>query len=183
MLWAHMNLIRWLQNTIIQEMPSSYELALPEHIAIMNAVCDRDPPSGQRGPCGSTSRIHEPGSKDSSLPTRAHPVHEGQTMKIKSITSHILRVPLGDKAFYSSQAAFPSETAISSGSKRIQALSVGARVVSTGHQNRSRPVSMLSWHFVFLVATQLSRYVFGRTLCLLPGLRAEGNVCRSDICD
>jgi D-galactarolactone cycloisomerase len=28
-------------------------------------------------------------------------------MKIKSITSHILRVPLGDKTFYSSQAAFP----------------------------------------------------------------------------
>jgi D-galactarolactone cycloisomerase len=28
-------------------------------------------------------------------------------MKIKSITSHLLRVPLGDKTFYSSQAAFP----------------------------------------------------------------------------
>ncbi len=28
-------------------------------------------------------------------------------MKIKSITSHQLRVPLGDKTFYSSQAAFP----------------------------------------------------------------------------
>jgi D-galactarolactone cycloisomerase len=28
-------------------------------------------------------------------------------MKITSITSHILRVPLGDKTFYSSQAAFP----------------------------------------------------------------------------
>jgi D-galactarolactone cycloisomerase len=28
-------------------------------------------------------------------------------MKIRSITSHLLRVPLGDKMFYSSQAAFP----------------------------------------------------------------------------
>jgi D-galactarolactone cycloisomerase len=28
-------------------------------------------------------------------------------MKIRSISSHILRVPLGDKTFYSSQAAFP----------------------------------------------------------------------------
>lgn len=28
-------------------------------------------------------------------------------MKIKSVTSHLLRVPLGDKTFYSSQAAFP----------------------------------------------------------------------------
>jgi D-galactarolactone cycloisomerase len=28
-------------------------------------------------------------------------------MKIRSITSHLLRVPLGDKTFYSSQAAFP----------------------------------------------------------------------------
>lgn len=28
-------------------------------------------------------------------------------MKIRSVTSHLLRVPLGDKTFYSSQAAFP----------------------------------------------------------------------------
>lgn len=36
------DLIRWAQNTITLEMPESYELALPEHIAIMTAVCKRD---------------------------------------------------------------------------------------------------------------------------------------------
>jgi D-galactarolactone cycloisomerase len=33
-------------------------------------------------------------------------------MKIRSITTHILRVPLGDKMFYSSQAAFPERNSL-----------------------------------------------------------------------
>jgi DNA-binding GntR family transcriptional regulator len=43
LLVGQMDLFRWAQNTIIQEMPRSYEAALPEHIAIMTAVCARDP--------------------------------------------------------------------------------------------------------------------------------------------
>jgi D-galactarolactone cycloisomerase len=35
------------------------------------------------------------------------PPSENKVMKIRTITSHLLRVPLGDKTFYSSQAAFP----------------------------------------------------------------------------
>jgi DNA-binding GntR family transcriptional regulator len=36
------DLIRWAQNAIVNEMPAAYELALPEHIAIMDAVCARE---------------------------------------------------------------------------------------------------------------------------------------------
>ena len=42
LLSAHTDLFHWAQNTIIRELPKSYELALPEHIKIMDAVCDRD---------------------------------------------------------------------------------------------------------------------------------------------
>lgn len=38
------DLIVWAQNTSITEIPHSYELALPEHIAIIEAICDRDGP-------------------------------------------------------------------------------------------------------------------------------------------
>jgi DNA-binding FadR family transcriptional regulator len=37
-----MDLIQWTQNTAIRKYPESRELALPEHIAIMDAVCARD---------------------------------------------------------------------------------------------------------------------------------------------
>ena len=42
LLVSQMDLFRWAQNTIIWKMPRSYELALPEHIEIMTAVCKRD---------------------------------------------------------------------------------------------------------------------------------------------
>lgn len=42
LLLSQMDLFRWAQNAIIQNLPHSYEIALPEHIAIMDAVCDRD---------------------------------------------------------------------------------------------------------------------------------------------
>lgn len=38
-----MDLIRWAQNTIILEMPESYQFALPEHINIVKAIIARDP--------------------------------------------------------------------------------------------------------------------------------------------
>jgi DNA-binding FadR family transcriptional regulator len=37
-----MDLIQWTQNIAIRKYPESRELALPEHIAIMDAVCARD---------------------------------------------------------------------------------------------------------------------------------------------
>jgi len=39
---SNMDLIQWTQNTAIRKFPQSRELALPEHIAIMDAVCARD---------------------------------------------------------------------------------------------------------------------------------------------
>ena len=42
LLSSHMDLIQWTQNTAIRRLPESLELALPEHIAIMDAVCARD---------------------------------------------------------------------------------------------------------------------------------------------
>lgn len=42
MLNGQRDLIRWAQNAIIFNLPHSYEIALPEHIAIMDAVCARD---------------------------------------------------------------------------------------------------------------------------------------------
>lgn len=42
LLSSHMDLIQWTQNTAIRKFPKSLELALPEHIAIMDAVCARD---------------------------------------------------------------------------------------------------------------------------------------------
>jgi DNA-binding GntR family transcriptional regulator len=43
LLSGHLDLIQWTQNTIIRKLPESYKLALPEHIAIMDAVCAREP--------------------------------------------------------------------------------------------------------------------------------------------
>lgn len=40
---GQMDLFRWAQNTVIFNLPHSYEVALPEHIAIMDAICERDP--------------------------------------------------------------------------------------------------------------------------------------------
>jgi DNA-binding GntR family transcriptional regulator len=42
LLSSHMDLIQWTQNTAIRRYPESRELALPEHIAIMDAVCAHD---------------------------------------------------------------------------------------------------------------------------------------------
>jgi DNA-binding GntR family transcriptional regulator len=42
LLYSHMDLIQWTQNIAIRKYPESRELALPEHIAIMDAVCARD---------------------------------------------------------------------------------------------------------------------------------------------
>jgi DNA-binding GntR family transcriptional regulator len=39
---GHLDLIQWTQNSIIRKLPESYQLALPEHLAIMAAVCARD---------------------------------------------------------------------------------------------------------------------------------------------
>ena len=39
---SHMELIRWAQRTIVDKLTNAYEIALPEHIAIMEAVCRRD---------------------------------------------------------------------------------------------------------------------------------------------
>lgn len=43
LLVGQMDLFRWAQNTIIFNLPHSYAVALPEHIAIMDAVCSREP--------------------------------------------------------------------------------------------------------------------------------------------
>ena len=42
LLLGQMDLFRWAQNTIVQNLPHSYEIALPEHLAIMEAVCERN---------------------------------------------------------------------------------------------------------------------------------------------
>lgn len=42
LLSSQLHLIRWAQNAIIDEMPTAYELALPEHIEMLDAVCERD---------------------------------------------------------------------------------------------------------------------------------------------
>ena len=42
LLSSHMDLIQWTQNTAVRRLPESRELALPEHIAIMDAVCACD---------------------------------------------------------------------------------------------------------------------------------------------
>ena len=42
LLLGQMDLFRWAQNTIIQNLPHSYEIALPEHLEIMDAFCERD---------------------------------------------------------------------------------------------------------------------------------------------
>lgn len=53
LLSSHMDLIQWTQNTAIRKFPASLELALPEHIAIMDAVCARDAAQASRA-----MRIH-----------------------------------------------------------------------------------------------------------------------------
>jgi len=42
LLSSQMDLIQWTQNTAVRRLPDSREQALPEHIAIMDAVCARD---------------------------------------------------------------------------------------------------------------------------------------------
>jgi DNA-binding GntR family transcriptional regulator len=48
LLSSHMDLIQWTQNTAIRKFPQSLELALPEHVAIMDAVCARDAAQASR---------------------------------------------------------------------------------------------------------------------------------------
>ena len=48
LLSSHMDLIQWTQNIAIRKFPASLELALPEHIAIMDAVCSRDAAQASR---------------------------------------------------------------------------------------------------------------------------------------
>ena len=48
LLSSHMDLIQWTQNTAIRKFPQSLELALPEHIAIMDAVCAHDAAQASR---------------------------------------------------------------------------------------------------------------------------------------
>jgi DNA-binding GntR family transcriptional regulator len=48
LLSGHLDLIQWTQNTIIRKLPESYKLALPEHIAVMDAVCAREPATAAR---------------------------------------------------------------------------------------------------------------------------------------
>jgi DNA-binding GntR family transcriptional regulator len=48
LLSSHMDLIQWTQNTAIRKFPQSLELALPEHIAILDAVCARDAAQASR---------------------------------------------------------------------------------------------------------------------------------------
>ena len=48
LLSSHMDLIQWTQNTAIRKYPESRELALPEHIAIMDAVCACDAAQASR---------------------------------------------------------------------------------------------------------------------------------------
>lgn len=58
LLGDQLDLVRWAQNTIIQDMPSSYEMAVPEHIRILDAVCGRDPALASR-----EMRIHLEGAR------------------------------------------------------------------------------------------------------------------------
>jgi DNA-binding GntR family transcriptional regulator len=45
---SHMELIRWAQRMIVRKLSHAYELALPEHIDIMDAVCARDAEAASR---------------------------------------------------------------------------------------------------------------------------------------
>ena len=48
LLSSHIDLIQWTQNTAIRKFPQSRELALPEHVAIMDAVCALDAAAASR---------------------------------------------------------------------------------------------------------------------------------------
>lgn len=59
LLLSQMDLFRWAQNTIIQNLPHSYEIALPEHLSIMTAICQRD-----AGRAAMAMRLHLDNSRD-----------------------------------------------------------------------------------------------------------------------
>lgn len=60
-------------------------------------------------------------------------------MKVKSVSSHILRAPLGAQRFYSSQAAFPERNSYLVRIETDLGLVGWARAASTAPRSRSRP--------------------------------------------
>ncbi len=70
MLLGQMDLFRWAQNAIIQNLPHSYEIALPEHLAIMDAVCERNGPKA-----AAAMRLHLEHSRERLL-TRLDSINE-----------------------------------------------------------------------------------------------------------
>jgi DNA-binding GntR family transcriptional regulator len=56
---SHMELIRWAQRAIVDKLTGAYEIALPEHIAIIEAVCLRDAQSAAKA-----MRAHLENSRD-----------------------------------------------------------------------------------------------------------------------
>lgn len=71
LLGSQRDLIRWAQNSIIFNLPHSYEIALPEHIAIIDAMCKRDSAGASNA-----MRLHLENSKarlEARLTSQNHP--------------------------------------------------------------------------------------------------------------
>lgn len=77
LLVGQMDLFRWAQNTIILNLPRSYEIALPEHIEIMDAVCERN-----AGKASAAMRSHLEQSRERLRerlsPTESKPANESK---------------------------------------------------------------------------------------------------------
>ena len=137
-----MDLIQWTQNTAIRKYPESRELALPEHIAIMDAVCARDAAQASRA-----MRAHLENAY-LRMADRFEAAQEASSgarrpMKVKSVSSHILRAPLGAQKFYSSQAAFPERNSYLVRVETDSVSSAGEKAASMVRRSRSPPASTL----------------------------------------
>ena len=64
-------------------------------------------------------------------------------MKVKSVSSHILRAPLGAQKFYSSQAAFPERNSYLVRVKTDSVSSAGEKAANMVRRSRSPPASTL----------------------------------------
>ena len=98
-------------------------------------------------------------------------------MKVKSVSSHILRAPLGAQKFYSSQAAFPERNSSSSGSKtNYRSRRLGRRrpvwTARAGRRLRRRCFCPAAHR----AGPNRTRENLGGALRVLPRLRAEGNL-------
>ena len=103
-------------------------------------------------------------------------------MKVKSVSSHILRAPLGAQNFYSSQAAFPERNSY------LVRVETDSGLVGWGEGGQYGPPEPVAacrrrcfWAAAHRARPDRAGEDLGGALRILPRFRAEGHIYRGDL--